>query len=421
MSIRIGILGLGTVGGGVVKILHERAEAFKTLLGEPIEIVKVMSRRSARLTELKLSESIYTNSFEEFLETDLDIVVEAIGGSHASDVMLKCLDRGIKVITANKALLADEPEKFLCHNHSENLFYEASCCGGIPIIASFEEGLMSNKVTKLLGIFNGTCNYILSRMQEEGCPFDEVLKQAQDLGYAEADPTFDVEGIDATHKLSLMGSLAFEKLIPFSEIHADGITKLEPDDFNWAKNHGYVIKLISMAEEKEGQCFAGTFPCLIHQDHPLANVNGANNAVFLEGNYVGDMMYYGAGAGEFPTASAVVSDILAAAQNRARLWSKQVFSSKPSELKLVRERTFSFYIRLTTKDEVGVLGKLCDCFGASDVSLNFVHQNEPKNKFAELIFVTHPTNIHKVESAFEKMKVEQLVEGEPYLIRILEI
>jgi homoserine dehydrogenase len=421
MSIRIGILGLGTVGGGVVKILHERAEAFESLLGSSLEIVKVMSRRSVRLKDLNLSESIYTDSFDEFLKCDFDVVVEAIGGDHASEVMLKCLDRGIKVITANKALLANEPQKFLGHKKSENLFYEASSCGGIPIIASFEEGLVANKIKKLLGIFNGTCNYILSRMQEEGCAYAEVLKQAQELGYAEADPTFDVEGIDATHKLSLLGSLAFEKWIAFSELHSEGITKLEPNDFEWAKSQGYMIKLISMAEKNEDQYFAGTFPCLIPKQHPLASVSGANNAVFLEGDYVGDLMYYGAGAGEFPTASAIVSDILAAAQNRNRIWSKRVFQLGASEVKLERERTFSFYIRLSTRDEVGILSKLCDCFGKSEVSLNFVHQNEPEKGFAELIFVTHPTNIHNVEDSLEKMKSEQLLKGEPYLIRMLEI
>jgi len=420
MSIKIGILGLGTVGGGVVKILKSRTEAFKNLLGDQIEIVKVMSRRSVRLNELDLSESIYTDNLETFLETEMDIVVEAIGGDYPADLIEKCLQRGIKVVTANKALLANEPERFIGNENSDLLFYEASCCGGIPIVSSFEEGLTANPINKLLGIFNGTCNYILTRMQEEGCEFSGVLKQAQELGYAEADPTFDVEGIDATHKLSLLGSLAFESLIPFSKLKSEGISKLKPSDFDWAISQGYVIKLISMAEKVEDSFFTGTFPCLIPKAHPLSSVNGANNAVFLNGEFVGDLMFYGAGAGELPTASAVVSDIVAAAQDRKRLWSKRVFSNKTA-FKSARDKGFSFYIRLSTKDEVGVLAKLCDHFGQSGVSLNFVHQNEPHEQLAELIFVTHPTNIEKVEEALSKMKEGNLLEGEPYLIRILEI
>jgi len=421
MSIRVGILGLGTVGGGVVKILQGRSEAFLEFLGQPIEIVKVMSRRSNRLAELNIDSSIYTNQFEEFLKTPMDIVVEAIGGDHPSEVIETCLNRGIKVVTANKSLLANQPSRFIGHKQGEHLFYEASCCGGIPIISSFEEGLTANGIQKLLGIFNGTCNYILSKMQSEGCDYAEVLKQAQALGFAEADPTFDVEGVDATHKLSLLGSLAFECLIPFAKLQAEGITRLRPEDFNWAKSQGHVIKLISMVEKFEDAYFAGTFPCLIPDKHPLSNVNGANNAVFLKGDFVGDLMFYGAGAGEFPTASAMVSDILAAAQDRKRFWSKRVYQAGANEIKFVRDRLFSFYIRLKTKDEVGVLAKLCDRFGKNEVSLNLVHQNQPSNQLAELIFVTHPTNIENLESAMQQMKLDGLLEGEPYLIRMLEI
>ena len=418
--LKVGILGLGTVGGGVVKILRERKDDFKAILGQELLLVKVLSRRPTRLKELGLSEDIFTTSFDEFLEEPMDIVVEAIGGDAPAETLIKALAKGCRVVTANKALLANRSQEFIGTEHGERLFFEASCCGGIPIISSFEEGLLSNRIQKILGIFNGTCNYILSEMKQKGEAFSSVLERAQKLGYAETDPTFDIEGIDATHKLSLLGSLAFQRRINFKDISIQGISKLQPDDFAWAKENGCTIKLISMGEIHEGQVFAGTFPCMIPSTHPLSNVNGANNAVFVQGEYVGDLMFYGAGAGEFPTASAVVSDILAAAQGRTRLWSQRVFR-QGEHAKIVNNKDFSFYLRLRSKDEVGVLAKLCDSFGKNGISLCFVHQKPTHAGQAQIIFTTHPTQIQAIEAAIRDISNKNLLADSVLVMRILDI
>jgi homoserine dehydrogenase len=418
--LKVGLLGLGTVGGGVVKILKERKKDFKAILGQELCLVKVLSRRDNRLKELDISPDIFTTSFEDFLLEPMDIVVEAIGGDAPAETISKALAMGLKVVTANKALLATRSQEFIGTEHGERLFFEASCCGGIPIISSFEEGLLSNRIQKILGIFNGTCNYILSEMTKKGEAFQTVLDRAQSLGYAEADPTFDVEGIDATHKLCLLGSLAFQRRINFKDIAIQGISKLRPEDFSWAKENGYTIKLISMGDNESDSVFAGTFPCMIPSTHPLSNVNGANNAVFVQGEYVGDLMFYGAGAGEFPTASAVVSDILAAAQGRTRTWSQRVFR-QGEHAKLVNDRDFSFYLRLRTKDEVGVLSKLCDSFGKNGISLCFVHQNPTSQGEAQIIFTTHPTQSMALETALQDISSKNLLSDTVLVMRILDI
>ena len=420
MSIKIGIMGLGTVGGGVVKILKSKSLYFKKLLGQEIVCTKVFSRRSHRLRELGLKKSDFTNDVNEFLKEDFDIVVEAIGGDFPRAAMLKFLKRGVKVVTANKYLLATKTKQIFLKETSQSLYFEASCCGGIPIISSFEEGLLANDIKGLMGIFNGTCNYILSEMASKGCEFTTVLKEAQDLGYAEADPTFDVDGIDASHKLSLLASLAFSKHVPFDMIKSEGIRALKPEDFSWAKDNGYVIKLISMAESKsKNSIYMGTFPMLIKQSHPLSNVNGAFNAVLVDADCAGDLMYYGAGAGEMPTASAVVSDVVAAAQNRLRARSELVFSDlKPFKTKDTK-REFAHYIRLKAYDKPGVLEKLCSAFAQCGISLEFVHQTPDGNK-ASIVFTTHSTSHEKVLRAKKIMQQKKLLVGQPLLIRILE-
>ena len=418
--IKVGIMGLGTVGGGVVKILLERKAELEDLLGEPLTICAALALDDSRLKELGLGSEVFAPDFDTFLEKDPDIVVEVIGGEVGLETIRKALDAGKKVVTANKALLANRSKELMGHPNGQNIHYEASCCGGIPIVASYEEGLTANKVERLLGIFNGTCNYILSEMTEKGSEFGDVLKEAQDLGYAEADPTFDVEGIDATHKLCILGSLSFQGTIPFKSIPNQGITKLSPDDFDWAKKNGYAIKLISLGERDGDGIFAGTFPCMIPAKHPLSNVGGAFNAVYVEGDMVGELMFYGAGAGELPTASAVVSDIVAAAQGRARLVSKKVFSAEKA-LEVHGDRELQFFIRLHTPDQVGVLSRLCDGFGRQGISLRSVDQSPPSEGKAKIVFVTHPTTAGNLEKALEGMESDGLIAGEVFSMRILDL
>jgi homoserine dehydrogenase len=422
MSIKVGIMGLGTVGGGVVKLLKNKALDFKKLLGDEIICYKTFSRRSNRLRELGLKKSDYTNDLNLFLKEDFDIVVETIGGDFPKKAMLQLLNKGVKVVTANKYLLATKTSEIFHKDTCESLFFEASCCGAIPIISSLEEGLQSNDINSLMGIFNGTCNYILSEMSQNGSDFETVLKEAQKLGYAEADPTFDIDGIDASHKLSLLSSLSFSKQVPFDLIHSEGIRMVKPEDFSWANSNGYVIKLISMAETKsKNEIFLGTFPMLIKKTHPLSNVNGAYNAVFVHGDSAGDLMYYGSGAGEMPTASAIVSDVIAAAQNKLRIRSKHVFADSKPFKKINVDREFGYYIRIKTLDQPGVMEKLCSAFAKSGISLVFVHQTPSSDKKASIVFTTYPTTDKNVKKAISNMNSKKLLIDKPLLIRILEI
>lgn len=422
MRIRIGVIGLGTVGGGLIELLRRQHGDIAGRLGLDLEIVKVCALEDSRLAELGLDGKVYTKDLKVFMATPMDILVELAGGHRFCEIISDSLAKGLKVVTANKSLLAEKGKELMGSQNGQMLFYEASCLGGIPIISSFEEGLQSNEIRYIYGIFNGTSNYILTEMSKRQISFKEALKSAQAKGYAEADPTFDVEGIDATHKLGILASLAFRTRIPSRLLSAEGIQELEPEDFDWAKSNRYAIKLIAMAERTADKgLFLGTFPAMVPTSLPLAHISGTINAIVVGGSATGDLMYTGAGAGKLPAASAVLSDVIAAAQGKTRAFSHQVFSS-PDELKENRaERCFSFFVRLRTPDRLGAMAGLCSEFAAAGISLQFVHQELATGKGpARLIFITHPTRHDSLKSALLSMKDKQLISGTPKTLRILD-
>ncbi|MBF0243866.1 MAG: homoserine dehydrogenase [Planctomycetes bacterium] len=419
---RVGIIGLGTVGGGVVKLLLRRSLEYQTLLGKPLEIVKVCSKDDPSHAEkLGLKKGIFTQDIGELMRLEPDILVEVVGGTFFFNEIRETLARGASVVTANKSMLAQKGTELMGGPGGERLYYEASCLGCIPVISVFEEGVRANRISAIRGIFNGTCNYILSEMANRGLSFGEALASAQKLGYAEADPTFDVEGIDASHKLSILASLAIGQRVPFDLVKIEGIRNVEPRDFAWAKAHDYSIKMLSMAEHHEDDgLFVGTFPAMVNRAHPLAHVGGSRNAISIFGDASGEIMLYGAGAGEMPTASAIVSDILSAAQGKTRLWSHRVFSGTNNFTSVNERRRFPFYVRFTTVDQTGTLVKLCEEFSSRNISLSQVHQDGSGEGRADLIFITHPNEYGLLKESVEAMAAKGLVISEPIILRILE-
>lgn len=423
-NVRLSILGLGTVGGGVVKLLRQMSEKLERNLQLHIDIVRVCARSSRRLKELQLDESLFTSDLDAFFSTPCDIVVEVGGLGNIAEHLAACLAKGTRVVSANKALLSRHGRRLMGAAGGENLFYEASCLGGIPIISSLEEGLQSNNILSIAGIFNGTCNFVLGRMRDAGVSFDEALKEAQQKGFAEANPSADVDGVDATHKLSLLASLAFGRPIACENLRAEGIREVQSADIAWAKSHDHVVKLISMAEKLEdGRLFCSTFPCLVPDTSPLAHVERNYNAIMVRGHAVEDLMYYGPGAGEMPTASSVVSDILAAANGAVRRHSRLVFRSPPmSKDELRGERPFSHYIRMQAVDEAGVLARLATRFAEHGISLKFVHQEPLEgSRVAQLIVVTHPHLSSVLDKALEGIQGSGLLTCKALVLRILEL
>lgn len=419
-KINIGVLGLGTVGGGVVKILHSDRERILRESGLDLHLAKACDLNPERAKELGIPDDVFTSDAATLLD-GIDVLVELVGGDRFGDMIQEALAKGISVVTANKALLAKRQD-LMGGKGGELLFYEASCVGGVPIISAFEEGLRSSSVFRLHGIFNGTCNYIVTEMSNKDLAFETALYAAQEKGYAEADPTFDIEGVDATHKLSLLSSLAFKKRVPFELLKPEGIKALDKADFAWARENNFSIKLVSVAEKDEnGNIFAGTFPAMVPENHPLAHVEGSFNAVLLEGDNVGPLMFYGHGAGEMPTASAVVSDIISAGEGRIRNTSKHVFSSSEVVEEICDERAFSFYIRLAVIDKPGALSKISGVLATQGISLRFVHQEMPdEDGTASLILMTHPHNYASLVKAFEELTLGEWVTIEPLILRVLE-
>ena len=312
--IKIGMLGLGTVGTGVYKVLKSQQEEMLPKLGARVELKKILVRNVEKAAAKVDDPSIITTSFEEIAnDPEIEIVVEVMGGKQpAMNYILACLDAGKNVVTANKDLVASEGKKILAtaKRNGKDFLYEASVAGGIPIIRPVKQCLAANHITELMGIFNGTTNFILTKMSQEGMEFGDALRLAQDMGYAEADPTADVEGLDAGRKVAILASAAFNSRVTFEDVYTEGITKITATDIEYAKEMGCTIKLLGVAKDTPEGIEARVHPMLIDSNHPLATVNDSYNAVFVHGDAVGDTMFYGRGAGELPTASAVVGDII---------------------------------------------------------------------------------------------------------------
>lgn len=423
-EIYIGLLGIGTVGSGVMTVLEENAEIIEKRVGVPIKIKKILVRDLNKVRE-GIDLSLATDNFEDILnDEEISIVVEVMGGINpAKDYMLRALSAGKSVITANKDVVSTCGKELfnVAAEHNVAFRFEASVGGGIPIITPLKECLSANEISEIMGIVNGTTNYMLTKMTQDGADYNSVLKEAQKKGYAEANPTADVEGLDAARKAAILASLAFNTRVSFENVSVEGITKISPTDIRYARELGYVIKLLAVGKNVKGRIDVRVHPTLLPQSHPLAWVDGVFNAIYVRGNAIGEAMFYGPGAGSLPTASAVVSDVISVArdilQNNVGRMGCTCYDNKP--ICPVEETKSSYYVRLLVDDEPGVLGTIATAFGDAGVSLKSVVQTtrEIKNH-AEIVVITHFVQHKKILAAAEKLNAIPVINVLKNIIRV---
>ena len=425
-NVKIALLGFGNVGRGVWKIVQANADEISKRSGYKVEIAKILVRNKKKDRGVEVPEYIITDNFEEILNDEsIKIVVEVMGGVEpAREYMLRAMSKKKHIVTANKMLLATGGDEIFQKADDEGVMfnYEASVGGGIPIIQSINESLTANKINSLYGIINGTTNFILSKMELEGSNFQDVLKEAQEKGYAEADPTSDIESYDAQYKLAILSSLAFGTKIDVEKVYREGITKITDVDIQYAAKFHMVIKLLAIVKEIDGKLQLRVHPTMIPETHPLANVYNSFNAVFVNGNAVGDLMYYGRGAGELPTGSAVVGDIVSILRNnidiesptpvvKNNLWKKEIIHMQEIESR--------YYIRAYVDDKPGVLGDITAILGSNKVSLKSVIQNGDENGGeVTLVLVTHLCKEKEIQQAISEIKNIDTVKGISNIIRI---
>lgn len=404
-KVGVAILGLGVVGGGTYKILSEHREMYNKIHNLDIVVESVLELKKERALALGISENkIASNIAEICSNPEIDIVVEVMGGVEpARTFVLAALNAGKSVVTSNKELFckySHELEKTAKKNNC-GLFYEASCVGGVPVIRAILDNLQGNKIISMMGIINGTTNYILTKMSDCGASYDEVLKEAQQFGYAEANPEADVEGYDAAYKLSILSSLSFHTKIPFSKIYREGITCIDALDIQYGKQLGYAIKLLAIGKNSESGIEVRVHPTFIKSTHPLASVKDSYNAVYITGDSVEDVMLYGRGAGALPTGSAIVGDIIYCATHNNFNYStfKNTADADPST-KFITNFESEYYIRLSAEDKAGVLSKVSSVLGRHDISVAQVLQEKGKiNGKVPLILITHSTHEKNINKA----------------------
>ncbi len=432
-AIGVGLIGCGTVGGGVAKLLREQAEVYAQRTGRPIVLRRLLDKEKDRVIQSGLVDAqIVTDDVDAFFDTpDMQVVIELAGGTGAASVFVRrALEGGKHVVTANKALLAAQGAELfaLARKHKVSIAFEASCGGGIPCVTALMFGLMANRIDALYGILNGTCNYILTEMTGKGKTYDKALADAQALGYAEADPTLDVNGKDTAHKLAILGSLGFGAHIALDDIPVTGVDGLDLGDIRFAAEMGYDIKLLAIAERAPGQqaVSVGVEPCFIHDDEQLAQVGGAFNALSVYGHAVGHTLYFGAGAGQMPTASAVVSDLL----NIAVGWYPQGFERMkltpdlhpPVKLADPDDLVSRHYIRINAKDEPGVIAKATGALGDQSISLSAVLQHESHDgSYVPIVIVTHLARRGDVSEAVKRIGSLDAIQGRPVVLRIVDM
>lgn len=421
-TIRIALIGLGTVGVGVYNILTKKHQELLSKTGIDFQIKSVCVKNPAKKRKITVPKSILTGNVDKVLsDPDIDLVIELIGGTGlAHRIVKQSLQQNKAVVTANKALLAEKNDIFKSGNPGK-LSFEAAVCGGIPIIKGLREGLISNRIASIYGILNGTSNYILSEMAENGTEFPSALSDAQKLGYAEQDPTMDIDGTDAAHKLAILARIAFHKQIPFKQIVREGIQHIDATDMRYANELGYTIKLIAIARlANETEHELRVQPMLVDKRHPLAKVGGVNNAVLVYGDEVGSSLFYGRGAGERPTASAVVSDIVDQAKMHltGTITSKDLI--KPIHMlpsKLIQSR---YYLRFQVLNKPGVLGALTKVLGQNNISLASVTQKETwNNRPVSVVMLTHKASESSIQKALSSIKKMPSVKKAPVLLRIM--
>lgn len=430
-AIKVGILGLGTVGGGTANVLQRNAEEILRRTGRPIEVSMASVRDLQRERICDCSQlSLTQDPFEIVNHPSIDIVVELIGGeSEAKELILTAIGNGKHVVTANKALIALHGNEIFAAAQQQGVavLFEAAVAGGISIIKSIREGMAGNRIELVAGIINGTGNFILTEMRDKGRGFDDVLAEAQALGYAEADPTFDVEGVDAAHKLTILASIAFGIPLQFEKVYTEGISNLNLEDVAYAGELGYRIKHLGIARVDQDGIELRVHPTLIPEKRLIANVDGVMNAVLVKGDAVGNTLHYGAGAGAEPTASAVVADIVDVARtisaeprNRVPYLAFQPNQIKEQKIKAVEAFESAYYLRVEVNDVAGVMSRLSTIFADNDISIEGITQKEPQKdqSSVSVILITQRTNEARINQAIQRIQTMSDVRGDVVRIRV---
>jgi homoserine dehydrogenase len=409
--VRIGLLGLGVVGSGVARTLQEKTAAYSAQVGRPLRIGRVLERDRKKGRAAGIGSALLTNDFSHVLrDPNIQIVIELLGGeTPAYEYIKESLSAGKYVVTANKEVMAKHGSELLAlaRKKSVDILYEASVGGGIPIIAPLKRDLLANEITAISAIINGTTNYILTRMSREGSDFDEALRQAQVLGYAEADPASDIEGVDAAYKLTILASLAFRTEIHLKDVYCEGITRLDARDFRYAQELGYDIKLLALAKREDASVQVRVHPVLLPEQEPLAKVDGVLNAVQVEGDLVGRVLFQGQGAGSLPTTSAVVANVLDAARSVVQGGQERAFSRPhgTTAIRPIGELRTRYYMRMVVTDQPGVLGQIARVLGDNQISIASVIQKEADEtaQTAEIVIMTHVALEAAVQKALQKV------------------
>ncbi len=429
--INVGLLGIGTVGGGTFRVLRRNSEEISRRAGCEIRMTAVADKDVARAKSIVGDAARVTgDALDVVNDTDIDIVVELIGGyGVAREMVLKAIAAGKHVVTANKALLALHGNEIFAAARAKDVTvcFEAAVGGGIPIIKSLREGLTANRIEWIAGIINGTSNFILSEMRDRGAAFADVLKEAQRMGYAEADPTFDIEGVDAAHKLSIMAAIGFGIPVQFGKVHVEGISKLAQEDIRYAEELGYRIKLLGIAKRKAAGFELRVHPTLIPARQLIANVEGVMNAVLVKGDAVGQTLYYGAGAGAEPTASAVVADLVDVArmltadpEHRVPHLAFQPDRLSDAPILPMGDVETSYYMRLRVEDKAGVLADITRILADQGISIEALVQKEPPagEKQVDIILLTHLAQEKRIDAAIAGIEALPVVSGKITRIRM---
>ncbi|MEW5322650.1 homoserine dehydrogenase [Geobacillus thermoleovorans] len=413
----VGLLGFGTVGSGVVKIIENHQEKLMHQVGCPVKVKKILVRDVQKPRDVAVDPSLLTTSAAEVIDDpDIDVIIEVMGGiEETKELLLRALRQRKHVVTANKDLMAVYGSELLraAAEYRCDLFYEASVAGGIPILRSLVDGLASDRITKLMGIVNGTTNYILTKMSQNGASYEDVLAEAQALGFAEADPTSDVEGLDAARKMAILARLGFSMDIDLDDVQVKGITQVTEEDLNYGKRLGYTMKLIGIAQRDGQKVEVSVQPTFLPDSHPLASVHNEYNAVYVYGEAVGETMFYGPGAGSLPTATAVVSDLVAVMKNM-RLGVNGHYAVSPQyekQLKTPAEIFSKYFLRIHVKDQVGAFAKITTLFSERGVSFEKILQLPLKEDgLAEIVIVTHDASQQDYEEILQQLGDLEIVE-----------
>ena len=430
--VKVGLVGFGTIGSGVAKIILENADAISAKTGLRLQLACVVDTDLKRPRPVKLPDGVLTNDLNKLInDKSIQIAVELVGGTGiAKEIQLKMLAAGKDVVTANKALLAEHGAELYSAAQKANrcIAFEASCAGGIPIISGIRTGLAANDIKAIYGIVNGTCNYILSNMTDKGADFADALAQAQQKGYAEADPTLDISGGDSAHKLAILASIAFGYQIALSDIYVEGIERISKDDVRFGGEMGYVLKLLAIAEKDDnGRISLRVHPSFISKENRLAQVDGSFNAISIFGHAVGNVMFYGRGAGMMPTASAIVADIIDVALGNSATTFRNLHLRPRSEVAAKIDKIDNlvsrFYIRLKVKDQPGVFAQIGKVLADNAISISGVlqHEGQGSDDTVPVVITTHPNRQDKVSAALAGLAALDTVCDKPVCIRIVDI